>query len=75
MSSKLTIFIFFLLASSIISFAARPEPIQPKNKHKGVEIEDFNDESCDGLDKDECLMRRTLVAHLDYIYTQSHNKP
>ena len=24
-------------------------------------------------DKDECLMRRTLVAHTDYIYTQGGN--
>lgn len=27
--------------------------------------------SCEGAaDKDECLMRRTLAAHTDYIYTQ-----
>nr|GFB45297.1 phytosulfokines 3 [Tanacetum cinerariifolium] len=29
--------------------------------------------SCVGVGKEECLMRRTLVAHLDYIYTQEKN--
>ena len=30
------------------------------------------DESCEGVGKEECLMRRTLAAHVDYIYTQKH---
>ncbi|GJZ50303.1 phytosulfokines 3-like protein [Tanacetum coccineum] len=29
--------------------------------------------SCVGVGKEECLMRRTLVGHLDYIYTQEKN--
>ncbi|KAH1202424.1 Phytosulfokine protein [Glycine max] len=33
------------------------------------------DESCEGVGEDECLMRRTLAAHVDYIYTQKHNNP
>ncbi|KAB1207384.1 Phytosulfokines 3 [Morella rubra] len=28
------------------------------------------EESCEGAGEDECLERRTLAAHLDYIYTQ-----
>lgn len=28
-------------------------------------------EGCEGDDKEECLMRRTLVAQTDYIYTNS----
>ncbi|KAG5018442.1 Phytosulfokines 3 [Glycine soja] len=33
----------------------------------------LDDESCEGIDgSEECLMRRTLVAHVDYIYTQKH---
>ncbi|KAM0032350.1 putative phytosulfokine [Helianthus debilis subsp. tardiflorus] len=32
---------------------------------KGTVVED----SCNGIATDECLERRTLVAHLDYIYT------
>lgn len=27
-------------------------------------------EQCEGVGEEECLMRRTLEAHLDYIYTQ-----
>ena len=30
------------------------------------------EETCDGIGEEECLMRRTLVAHTDYIYTQKH---
>jgi len=30
------------------------------------------DESCEGFGEDECLMKRTLAAHVDYIYTQQH---
>lgn len=29
---------------------------------------------CEGAnDEDECMMRRTLAAHTDYIYTQQHH--
>lgn len=28
------------------------------------------EESCEGVGEEECLMRRTLAAHTDYIYTQ-----
>ncbi|CAN6202925.1 unnamed protein product [Urochloa humidicola] len=29
---------------------------------------------CEGAnDEDECMMRRTLAAHTDYIYTQEHH--
>lgn len=45
-------------------------------------IETFNDyevleddkvdieENCKSISEEDCLMRRTLVAHTDYIYTQ-----
>ncbi|CAF2248583.1 hypothetical protein BRARA_H01731 [Brassica rapa] len=33
------------------------------------------DESCEKDDNEDCLMRRTLTAHLDYIYTQKNNNP
>ncbi|XP_022031034.2 uncharacterized protein LOC110931974 [Helianthus annuus] len=29
-------------------------------------------ENCSGPGEEECLMRRTLAAHLDYIYTKKH---
>ncbi|TKY71226.1 Phytosulfokines 3 [Spatholobus suberectus] len=28
------------------------------------------EETCQGIGEEECLMRRTLAAHTDYIYTQ-----
>eukprot|EP01018_Ginkgo_biloba_P040002 Gb_29297 [translate_table: standard] len=30
---------------------------------------------CDNLDEEECMNRRDLAAHTDYIYTQQHGKP
>lgn len=34
------------------------------------------EENCEGVGEEECvLIRRTLVAHTDYIYTQNHNHP
>ncbi|KAH9297357.1 hypothetical protein KI387_029039 [Taxus chinensis] len=41
---------------------------------KAEEAEQNTEElSCGGLDEVECLNRRTLAAHADYIYTQHHN--
>ena len=33
--------------------------------------------NCNNVDdeEEECWMRRTLAAHVDYIYTQKHNQP
>ncbi|WOH15034.1 hypothetical protein DCAR_0934567 [Daucus carota subsp. sativus] len=43
----------------------------PNNKATST---DENFENCSGLGEEECLMRRTLAAHIDYIYTQNkHN--
>lgn len=40
---------------------------------KDVEVEKaMEEESCEGVGEEECLKRRTLAAHLDYIYTQKH---
>ncbi|KAH9297358.1 hypothetical protein KI387_029040, partial [Taxus chinensis] len=43
---------------------------------KADELEQSSEElACDNLDEDECLNRRTLAAHTDYIYTQHHKHP
>ncbi|KAL7199551.1 hypothetical protein ACSBR2_021777 [Camellia fascicularis] len=62
-----------LLLFFTLTCTARPEPafhsVTPmKTQHTdvGVEVE----ESCEGVGAEECLMRRTLAAHVDYIYTQ-----
>ncbi|KAK2981211.1 hypothetical protein RJ640_030600 [Escallonia rubra] len=73
MSKATTFFIVALLLCFTLSSAARPEPTIPedmpvKSHYKGAEAQ--VDESCAGGRDEECLMRRTLAAHLDYIYTQ-----
>ncbi|KAI5581267.1 hypothetical protein POPTR_007G006800v4 [Populus trichocarpa] len=68
-----------LLLCSTLTYAARPEPGFPngslaKNQQKVVDAEhaEVMEESCEGVGEEECLMRRTLAAHTDYIYTQKH---
>ncbi|PSS30675.1 Phytosulfokine-beta like [Actinidia chinensis var. chinensis] len=81
--SKITIlFLLSLLLCSTLSYAARPQPLpvedSPVKTHlpggEDTHHGDMFDESCDGVGDEECLMRRTLAAHVDYIYTQK-NKP
>ncbi|KAI8542001.1 hypothetical protein RHMOL_Rhmol08G0105200 [Rhododendron molle] len=81
MSTKLiTLFtlVLLLLLCSTLSYATRPVPnplehYLVKTRHGGVEAQKTEvvvEESCEGVGDDECLMRRTLAAHVDYIYTQ-----
>ncbi|KAF7840717.1 Phytosulfokines 3 [Senna tora] len=73
-------FLFFFFNLTVIS--GRPLPssssssslvnIPDKTQHEVMEVEKLNEEeSCEGAAEEECLMRRTLAAHLDYIYTQN----
>ncbi|XP_057443582.1 phytosulfokines-like [Lotus japonicus] len=32
-------------------------------------------DACKGLDKTQCVVKRTMVAHTDYVYTQDINGP
>ncbi|XP_028772811.1 phytosulfokines 3-like [Neltuma alba] len=65
----------------VMSQASRPQPAflkdsSPKTPHLGVESEAEHEltveERCEGIGEEECLIRRTLAAHVDYIYTQKH---
>ncbi|KAJ7953991.1 phytosulfokines 3-like [Quillaja saponaria] len=38
-------------------------------------IDDEGDDGCKGLESEECLIRRSMVAHIDYIYTQDIKGP
>lgn len=38
-----------------------------EGEEKAMEVDDS---SCEGIGEDGCLMRRTLAAHVDYLYTQ-----
>ncbi|KAJ4766834.1 Phytosulfokine [Rhynchospora pubera] len=55
----------------------RPEPSDPKSTSSldQVKVDEARVEKCEvGEGEEECLIRRTLVAHTDYIYTQGkHN--
>ncbi|KAJ8769384.1 hypothetical protein K2173_002588 [Erythroxylum novogranatense] len=72
-------FCIALLLCFTLSQAARPEPAfysdsNAKDQNQGV-AETEVDESCEGVGEEECLMmRRTLAAHLDYVYTKGHNR-
>ncbi|EHA8591558.1 Phytosulfokines 3 [Cocos nucifera] len=69
MSKNITlVFIAFLLLVSLTE-AARPEPVDAKQNSIEAEISE-RVEVCEGLGEEECLAKRTLMAHTDYIYTQ-----
>ncbi|XP_073059869.1 phytosulfokines-like [Primulina eburnea] len=78
--SKATAKVVFLMAlllfsSFSLSFSTLPDhpPLhidQVEAKQEVLEVEN----SCKGIGDEECLMRRSLAAHIDYIYTQQ-NKP
>ncbi|KAJ8638258.1 hypothetical protein MRB53_012525 [Persea americana] len=79
--SKSALFIVALLLFFSLTFAARPGPVlgsdavhetqQVGTDEVGMDV----GEGCEGVSEDECLMRRTLAAHTDYIYTQQKNNP
>ncbi|KAI4295793.1 hypothetical protein L6164_035801 [Bauhinia variegata] len=77
-SATLCMATFFLLFFTL-THAARPGPaasstVTPKvTQFEVLEVDKVNmEESCEGIGEEECLMRRTLAAHVDYIYTQKH---
>ncbi|CAK8569418.1 unnamed protein product [Lathyrus sativus] len=84
MSKLSTLFTLTLLLSLCLTYASRPnlgfkalsslhEDNIVGSKVSSVELDD--DESCEGIEEEqECLTRRTLMAHLDYIYTQHKPK-
>ncbi|BAT75704.1 hypothetical protein LR48_Vigan01g199400 [Vigna angularis] len=73
--TKLPPFFFTLLLFFMLSHAIRHEPAfhQESLTEPHQQRVEAVDESCDGFGEDECLMKRTLAAHVDYIYTQKHN--
>ncbi|XP_054822939.1 phytosulfokines-like [Prosopis cineraria] len=80
--AKITaLFFTALFLSSMLAHAARPVPgfneeLSGNTQHSLADAIAEHDETimdnCEGVSEDECLMRRTLAAHLDYIYTQKH---
>ncbi|KAH7836094.1 hypothetical protein Vadar_032635 [Vaccinium darrowii] len=74
MSKVSTFCMIALLLCFVLTCTARPEPsfrdaAPMKTQHGDVEVEG----DCEGVGEEDCLMRRTLAAHVDYIYTQNQN--
>ncbi|KAL8125033.1 hypothetical protein AgCh_012634 [Apium graveolens] len=74
-----TFLIIFIFLCATLSHASRspnflishPTSTQQQiSKDQVGEIAEVENENCEGIGNEECLMRRTLVAHIDYIYTQ-----
>uniref|UniRef100_A0A7N0UPV4 Phytosulfokine n=1 Tax=Kalanchoe fedtschenkoi TaxID=63787 RepID=A0A7N0UPV4_KALFE len=83
-----TLFILAFLLLSLVAHGASARPLQgaiPNTSlvqetgfDKGLPGEEavvVAEDGCDGVSEDECLMRRSLTAHLDYIYTQKNKNP
>ncbi|XP_017699895.1 phytosulfokines-like isoform X2 [Phoenix dactylifera] len=68
MSKNITLVFIALLLLVSLTEAARPEPVDPKLNS----LEEISEkvEGCEGFSEEECLTKRTLMAHTDYIYTQ-----
>ncbi|KAF3323938.1 phytosulfokines-like protein [Carex littledalei] len=71
------VLIISLLLSVSLTEAIRPQPTTELNKSSPEgfkkELEGYGEE-CNEVEEQECMWRRTLVAHTDYIYTQGkHN--
>ncbi|CAN8254827.1 unnamed protein product [Cochlearia groenlandica] len=80
MAKFTTIFLMALLLCSTLTYAARLTPkttttsSSRDNSFEEMEGDKVEEEeiSCKGIGEEECLIRRNLVAHIDYIYTQNH---
>ncbi|OMO72200.1 Phytosulfokine [Corchorus olitorius] len=75
------IFIFFILGFLLLSSAQSRLLLSAGDKNSQMPFSStessLNDEemNCKGLDGEECLIKRSLVAHTDYIYTQENAGP
>ncbi|XP_057443577.1 phytosulfokines 3-like [Lotus japonicus] len=67
-----TFFFLFLTLTYATRLGPASSSVISKSNQHGVLEEEMNsiEEACQDIGEDECLMRRTLAAHTDYIYTQ-----
>ncbi|GMI99847.1 phytosulfokine 4 precursor [Hibiscus trionum] len=75
-------FIVLILALLLLLAAkARPLPNTEEQQadqnlpFSSPESISFIDGECGGLNDEECMIRRSLAAHTDYIYTQENDAP
>ncbi|RLM87083.1 phytosulfokines 4-like [Panicum miliaceum] len=67
--------VLLLAASSAsVASAGRTDPAAAGASSLDQGSTAAGERGCEGAnDEDECMMRRTLAAHTDYIYTQEHH--
>ncbi|KAG8081377.1 hypothetical protein GUJ93_ZPchr0007g5824 [Zizania palustris] len=72
--------VLLLASSAPVATAIRPQSEKETAASKvvvapdeDVEAEKVDGVGCEGLGEEECMARRTLAAHTDYIYTQQHH--
>ncbi|GLT75364.1 hypothetical protein SLA2020_470950 [Shorea laevis] len=77
MAKPVILLMVALLLCSTLIYAARPEPAFSDDSPAKTHHEDDQavEESCEEVGEEECLVRRSLAVHLDYVYTQKHNQP
>ncbi|XP_019165796.1 PREDICTED: phytosulfokines-like [Ipomoea nil] len=73
-------FLVLLLAASQV--VSRPVPatfsdVTPVDTNHGdkMAVRGGAEGNCGGEGEEECLMRKTMEAHIDYIYTQKQKQP
>ncbi|XP_044487768.1 phytosulfokines 3-like [Mangifera indica] len=70
--SRLT---FFILALLLLTRSEGRLLISSTTATSSTEESSINDDECTGAGSEECLMRRSMVDHTDYIYTQDISQP
>ncbi|KAE8663906.1 Phytosulfokines 2 [Hibiscus syriacus] len=75
-------FIILILALLLLSSTAKARPLEEQRADDlqnlpfpSTEWMSFIDGQCGGLNDEECVIRRSLAAHTDYIYTQENDAP
>ncbi|WOK91684.1 hypothetical protein Cni_G00375 [Canna indica] len=77
MSKKMSFVLISFLLMACLARAGRPGPLDQKKNGSDqaaakMSVAERGELGCEGVGEDECLMRRTMVANTDYIYTQKH---
>ncbi|XP_066398531.1 phytosulfokines 4-like [Miscanthus floridulus] len=75
LAAALAVLLLAAASSAPVASAARDDPAAPAvSSHDQRQGSAAEGAGCEGAnDEDECMMRRTLAAHTDYIYTQQHH--
>ncbi|KAJ0096044.1 hypothetical protein Patl1_16604 [Pistacia atlantica] len=67
-------FTFFILAFLLLT-SSEGRLISSTTGKSSSEESSIDDIDCTGPGSEECMMRRSMVDHTDYIYTEDVNQP